>query len=183
MAWLVNSPAPRMKSKYRFMFHLLEVHHSEQRIACGCRSRVSSATTCHRRRGAFWRVVAVCCRRHTVAEAVERMSSGPPDDRLDSWKGIAAYLGRGVRTVQRWEREEGLPVHRLAHDKGGNVYARREELAAWWESRRRTLAAQPSDQPDEKPSVPRLERVTLTSGLTAWPALSSAARLIRIFCE
>src|SRR4029434_1958160 len=54
----------------------------------------------------------------------------------------------------------------------------REELAAWWESRRRTLAAQPSEQPDEKPSVPRLERVALTSGLTAWPALSSDARLI-----
>ena len=108
------------------------------------------------------------------------MSSGPPEDRLDSWKEIAAYLGRGVRTVQRWESEEGLPVHRLAHDKGGNVYARREELAAWWESRRRTLAAQPSDQPhtDEKPSVPRLERVTLTAGLTGWPALSSDARLI-----
>jgi Tol biopolymer transport system component len=108
------------------------------------------------------------------------MSPGLPDDRLDSWKEIAAYLGRGVRTVQRWESEEGLPVHRLAHDKGGNVYARREELAAWWESRRRTLATQPSDQPhtDEKPSVPRLERVTLTSGLTAWPALSSDARLI-----
>jgi hypothetical protein len=34
--------------------------------------------------------------------------------RLDSWKEIAAYLGRSIRTVQRWEREEGLPVHRLA---------------------------------------------------------------------
>ena len=62
------------------------------------------------------------------------MSSGLPDDRLDSWKEIATYLGRGVRTVQRWEREEGLPVHRLTHEKRGNVYARREELAAWWES-------------------------------------------------
>src|SRR6266536_4888682 len=102
------------------------------------------------------------------------MSSGPPDDRLDSWKEIAAYLGRGVRTVQRWESDEGLPVHRLAHDKGGNVYARREELAAWWESRRRTLAAQPPDQPhtDVKPGVPRLERATMTSAMTAWPALS-----------
>ena len=40
----------------------------------------------------------------------------PLGDRLDSWKEIAAYLGRGVRTVQRWEREEGLPVHRLAHE-------------------------------------------------------------------
>jgi len=109
-----------------------------------------------------------------------RMSSGPPEDRLDSWKEIATYLGRGVRTVQRWEREEGLPVHRLAHEKRGNVYARREELAAWWESRRRTLAAQPPDAADagSKPGAPRLERVTLTSAMTAWPALSSDARLI-----
>src|SRR5262249_16348604 len=99
---------------------------------------------------------------------------------LDSWKEIAAYFGRGVRTVQRWESEEGLPVHRLTHDKGGNVYARPAELAAWWESRRRTVAAPPPDQePDgAKPSVRSLERVTLTSGMTAWPALSSDARFI-----
>ena len=106
------------------------------------------------------------------------MSSGP-DDRLDSWKEIAAYLGRGVRTVQRWEREEGLPVHRLAHEKRGTVYARREELAAWWEGKRRTLAEQPADaEIDAKPAVPRLERATLTSAMTAWPALSSDARLL-----
>jgi len=107
------------------------------------------------------------------------MSSGVPDDRLDSWKEIAAYLGRGVRTVQRWEREEGLPVHRLTHEKRGNVYARREELAAWWESRRRTLADQP-DRPDTDSASgrPRLERATLTSAMTGWPALSSDARLM-----
>src|SRR3954463_10845884 len=45
--------------------------------------------------------------------------------RLDSWKEIAAYLRRGVRTVQRWERDEGLPVHRLAHGKRGRGYAPR----------------------------------------------------------
>lgn len=107
------------------------------------------------------------------------MSSGIPDDRLDSWKEIATYLGRGVRTVQRWEREEGLPVHRLAHDKRGNVYARREELAAWWESRHRTLAAQPEPADvDPIPGPARLERVTLTSAMTAWPALSSDGRFI-----
>jgi Tol biopolymer transport system component len=109
----------------------------------------------------------------------QRMSPALPDDRLDSWKEIATYLGRGVRTVQRWEREEGLPVHRLAHEKRGNVYARREELAAWWERRSRTLAAQP-DAADagSAPGLPRLERATLTSAMTAWPALSSDARLI-----
>jgi adenylate cyclase len=56
-------------------------------------------------------------------------------ERLDSWKEIAAYLRRGTRTVQRWEREEGLPIHRLHHDKLGSVYAYRVELDTWWSSR------------------------------------------------
>jgi Tol biopolymer transport system component len=108
------------------------------------------------------------------------MTSAPSlADRLDSWKEIAAFLGRGVRTVQRWEREEGLPVHRLAHDKRGSVYARREELSAWWESRRQTLASQPADEaPEEESVAPRVERVTRMASMTTWPALSSDARLI-----
>ncbi len=101
-----------------------------------------------------------------------------PEDRLDSWKEIAAYLGRGIRTVQRWEREEGLPVHRLAHEKRGSIYARREELAAWWESRRLTLAASPVSEAVETPVTHRLERVTWTTALTSWPTLSSDARLV-----
>jgi Tol biopolymer transport system component len=104
-------------------------------------------------------------------------SGQSPEGRLDSWKEIAAYLGRGIRTVQRWEREEGLPVHRLAHEKRGSIYARREELAAWWESRRLTLAA-PSTSDADARIAPRLERVTWTAALTSWPALSSDARLI-----
>lgn len=100
-----------------------------------------------------------------------------PEGRLDSWKEIAAYLGRGIRTVQRWEREEGLPVHRLAHEKRGSIYARREELAAWWESRRLTLAPATSHVSGAAVTA-RLERVTRTSGMTTWPALSSDARLI-----
>ena len=55
----------------------------------------------------------------------------PSDDRLDSWKEIAAYLDRDVTTVQRWEKREGMPVHRHVHDKMGSVYASREELDAW----------------------------------------------------
>jgi len=43
--------------------------------------------------------------------------------RLDSWKEIAAYLRRDVATVRRWEKREGLPVHRHQHDKLGSVYA------------------------------------------------------------
>jgi len=58
-----------------------------------------------------------------------------PADRLDSWKEIAAYLKRGARTVQRWEREESLPVHRLRHDKLGSVFAYKSELDQWWARR------------------------------------------------
>jgi Tol biopolymer transport system component len=59
------------------------------------------------------------------------------EDRLDSWKEISAYLKRDVKTVQRWEKREGMPVHRHVHDKLGSVYAYRSELDAWMS--RRTL--------------------------------------------
>jgi hypothetical protein len=39
------------------------------------------------------------------------------EERLDSWKEIAAYLKRDVTTVQRWEKREGMPVHRHLHEK------------------------------------------------------------------
>lgn len=62
-------------------------------------------------------------------------------DRLDSWKEIAAYLRRSERTVRRWERKEGLPVHRQQHDQRGSVYAYARELDGWRESRRQLLGA------------------------------------------
>jgi len=66
------------------------------------------------------------------------------DGRLDSWKEIAAFLRRGVRTVQRWEATEGLPVHRHQHAKLGSVYALKSEVAAWWESRQARRRAAPA---------------------------------------
>ncbi len=57
------------------------------------------------------------------------------DRRLDSWKEIAAYLDRDVTTVQRWEKREGMPVHRHLHDKRGSVYATEAELDEWRRSR------------------------------------------------
>jgi TolB-like protein/Tfp pilus assembly protein PilF len=57
-------------------------------------------------------------------------------DRLESWKEIAAYLGREVRTVQGWEKNEGLPVHRHQHARQGSVYAFRVELDAWRQARK-----------------------------------------------
>ena len=62
--------------------------------------------------------------------------SGPGSSALlDSWKDIAAYLRRSVRSVRRWEKEEGLPVHHDEARRGGDsVYAYREELDDWWRS-------------------------------------------------
>lgn len=57
-----------------------------------------------------------------------------PDDNnlLTSWKEIAAYLGRDVRTCLRWEKKSGLPVHRLdPTSEKARVFAFRDELAAW----------------------------------------------------
>ncbi len=56
----------------------------------------------------------------------------PADDRLDSWKEIAAYLKKEVRTVQRWEKSLGLPVRRLTQGKQGTVFAYKADLDAWW---------------------------------------------------
>ncbi len=57
-----------------------------------------------------------------------------PADRLDYWQEIAQYLGREVRTVQRWEREKSLPVRRLSGDGEDNqprVFAYKSEIDAW----------------------------------------------------
>lgn len=53
------------------------------------------------------------------------------EDRLNSWKEIAAYLKCSDRTVRRWE-EEGLPVHRHPHRAKPAIYAYKTEIDAWW---------------------------------------------------
>ncbi len=59
------------------------------------------------------------------------MPTPSTDRRLDSWKEIADYLGRDVRTVIRWEKERGLPVHRLPGGTRQPVFATTRELDAW----------------------------------------------------
>jgi TolB-like protein/thioredoxin-like negative regulator of GroEL len=87
--------------------------------------------------------------------------SAPPAERLvverlDSWKEIASYLKRDVTTVQRWEKREGMPVHRHVHDKGGSVYALVEELDDWIQSRK-PRRDEPEKEPEAEmpPAAPR----------------------------
>jgi TolB-like protein/Flp pilus assembly protein TadD len=64
------------------------------------------------------------------------------DKKLVSWKEIASHVGREVRTVQRWEKSEGLPVRRHEHLKKCTVYAYASELDEWFRKR------QPADDPE-----------------------------------
>lgn len=50
---------------------------------------------------------------------------------LSTWKDISAYLGRGVRTVQRWENNLGLPVHRIGTGNRPPVFAFEHEIEEW----------------------------------------------------
>lgn len=61
--------------------------------------------------------------------------------RLDSWKEIAVYLGKGERTVKRWERERGLPAYRVPGRGRGSVYAFTAELDEWLKVQTSTEAA------------------------------------------
>src|SRR6267378_2325510 len=79
------------------------------------------------------------------------LPSGRLEERLDSWKEIAAYLNRDVTTVQRWEKREGMPVHRHVHDRMGSVYASRVELDAW--ALGRNLRAAQENENDAPPLI------------------------------
>src|SRR5437016_2649373 len=63
-------------------------------------------------------------------------SMNNPETRIESWKEIGAYLQRDATTARRWEREEGLPVHRHSHKSRNSVYAYPGEIDSWRASRK-----------------------------------------------
>jgi Tol biopolymer transport system component len=93
-------------------------------------------------------------------------------ERLESWKEIAVYLNRSVRTLHRWEKEEGLPIHRQLHKELGSVFAYKSELDAW--SRARSVTTDVRENTTETGSPNRF-RVMVAI------ALSSAVVLIGLF--
>ncbi len=80
-------------------------------------------------------------------------SAKRPEDRLDSWKEIAAYLNRDVTTVQRWEKREGMPVQRHLHNRIGSVYAIRADLDEWARSRKLPPAEDGNNVPAPIPAA------------------------------
>src|SRR4051794_23029915 len=67
-------------------------------------------------------------------------AGGHWDQLLEAWKDIAAYLRRDIRTVQRWERSLGLPIHRFQDSRSGPVFAYKSELDSWRDKRASLIA-------------------------------------------
>ena len=87
---------------------------------------------------------------------------------LDSWKNIASYLNRDVSTLKRWEKDEGLPVHRHMHLSRASVYAFPSELDAWIASRK--PSAEPAPAPRWRSAL-ALAATLMLSVLTAGSSL------------
>ncbi|MBV8906271.1 MAG: hypothetical protein JOZ22_21750, partial [Acidobacteriia bacterium] len=103
---------------------------------------------------------------------------GQTDNRLESWKEIAGYLGREVRTVQLWEKNEGLPIHRHQHAKQGSVYAFKPELDAWKESRK-VAPEEPAPAVVQSPvKASRRKPIVLFGGAAALVILAAAGLFV-----
>lgn len=97
--------------------------------------------------------------------------------RMDTWKSIARHLARSTRTVQRWHREYGLPVHRLGV-KTGSIFAYADELDSWLRNRdsapKNTLIEIPS------PAHPRTPDLASEANRRLWdsefPRIPSSER-------
>ncbi len=99
--------------------------------------------------------------------------------RLDSWKEIASFFGRDERTVKRWEKEKGLPVHRMPENTGARVFAFTDELTRWMnnpESNLKPLREPAAGQPAEAsmaeagisaPRRPGRQWIYMAAGLAA----------------
>jgi hypothetical protein len=85
---------------------------------------------------------------------IESQPMGPDNEKgeiLSTWKEIAAYLDSGVRTCIRWEKENGLPVHRQEGAPRSRIFAYKSELDAWFKSRLGNGTIHPEAGAHQKP--------------------------------
>jgi len=100
-----------------------------------------------------------------------------PDERpLESWKEIAAHLKRDTTTVRRWEKSQGLPVHRHLHESRSSVFAYPSELDAWWAGR--TPAEKAADI-TEAPAASRALRFAALAAALLLSLATSGDRIVR----
>src|ERR1017187_6020657 len=95
--------------------------------------------------------------------------------RLESWKEIAAYLNRDVRTARRWEKDRGLPVRRLPGTRPG-VYALVGEIDDWVKSGTSRPAA--SETPSQSAPASITVRPRWIPSMVAISALGIATALL-----
>ncbi len=98
--------------------------------------------------------------------------NGKKENILTSWKEIAAYLDRDVRTCVRWEQRYGLPVHRLDRDSKGKVFAYRDQIDEWLAARAAHGAARPEG------AAKRYRFPLLLAGFFGLIGLAAAAYLL-----
>lgn len=110
--------------------------------------------------------------------------------RLESWKEIAAHLGRDVTTVRRWEKREGLPIYRLLHSKLGSIYAYTSELDAWRDKQALAGATYAPDAEADRQAtrIRRTRRWLLVGGLAVVGLLvatylSTRSRAVNVTAE
>src|SRR5688500_17146460 len=93
--------------------------------------------------------------RANAGMAIRLSGNAGRDDRLKSWKEIAAFFGTDERTVRRWE-QRGLPVYRVPGGGRATVYAERAEVQAWLQGRELEdegpAVAVPARQPLHRPA-------------------------------
>jgi len=118
---------------------------------------------------------------HRDTEGSVKLTTPPPSqepsprDYLDSWKAIAFYLNRTVRTVQRWEKTERLPVWRHRHLKGNSVHSSKREIDEW--RKRRSLAVDQSPRSKLAPNRDTMCQLPQPILLGLAPEADSAQRV------
>jgi Tol biopolymer transport system component len=113
-------------------------------------------------------------------DAVPANETTPNGKRLESWKEIAAYLNREVRTAIRWEKERGLPVHRIPGKRSG-VYALASEVDAWL--RTEAVGLSNGGAPEVRPLAPQAgarKRGPWTAASVATVVFGVAALLLSV---
>jgi TolB-like protein/Tfp pilus assembly protein PilF len=125
----------------------------------------------------------------------QKVEDSPRSERLETWGEIASYLGREIRTVQRWEKSLGLPVRRLGGADKSRVFAFRHEIDAWWrEHETRANSVEPEESTTsnvavaEVPVPPDHYAAGATGGqrffrrsALKWAALVAATVLLTVF--